>query len=107
MKRYGIVIKVKTEELEEYKRLHANPWPEVNQILQEHGLHNFSIYEKDYYLFGYFEYHGDDITASFKKMAAYPIYQKWLSLCDPCQEPLPTRKEGEWWAFMEEIYHLD
>ena len=53
MKRYGMVIQVKPEKLEEYKQLHANPWPEINQILQEHGLHNFSIYEKDHYLFGY------------------------------------------------------
>jgi hypothetical protein len=23
------------------------------------------------------------------------------------QEPLATRKEGEWWAEMEEVFHLD
>jgi L-rhamnose mutarotase len=26
---------------------------------------------------------------------------------EPMQEPLPTRKEGEWWATMEEVFHLD
>ncbi|TIM36778.1 MAG: L-rhamnose mutarotase, partial [Mesorhizobium sp.] len=25
----------------------------------------------------------------------------------PCQEPLPTRKEGEWWASMDEVFHHD
>jgi len=25
----------------------------------------------------------------------------------PMQEPLATRKEGEWWAEMEEVFHLD
>ena len=25
----------------------------------------------------------------------------------PCQEPLPARKEGEWWAIMEEVFHCD
>jgi len=26
---------------------------------------------------------------------------------EPMQEPLPTRKQGEWWAEMEEVFHLD
>jgi hypothetical protein len=29
MKRYGMVIKVKPEKFEEYKKLHAAVWPEV------------------------------------------------------------------------------
>ncbi|RVB59416.1 L-rhamnose mutarotase, partial [Mesorhizobium sp. M7A.F.Ca.CA.004.06.1.1] len=28
-------------------------------------------------------------------------------LCDPMQTPLPTRADGEWWAAMEEVFHLD
>jgi L-rhamnose mutarotase len=28
-------------------------------------------------------------------------------LTDPCQIPLETRAEGEWWASMEEIFHQD
>ena len=40
-------------------------------------------------------------------MGEYPIYKKWLKLCDPLQEPLATREEGKWWAFMEKVFHLD
>jgi L-rhamnose mutarotase len=25
----------------------------------------------------------------------------------PCQAPLTSRAEGEWWAGMEEVFHLD
>jgi L-rhamnose mutarotase len=25
----------------------------------------------------------------------------------PCQQPLATRDEGEWWAPMEEVFHHD
>ncbi|MCG2791214.1 MAG: L-rhamnose mutarotase, partial [Actinomycetia bacterium] len=25
----------------------------------------------------------------------------------PMQEPLDTRKKGEWWAEMEEVFHQD
>lgn len=109
MRRYGMVIKIKPEKLEEYKRLHApeNHWPEVKQAIQEAGQSNFTILHKDDLLFGYFEYTGDDFEADIKKLAEKPIIKKWLALTDPCQEPLETRKPGEWWAYMEEIYHND
>jgi L-rhamnose mutarotase len=25
----------------------------------------------------------------------------------PMQNPMPDRAEGEWWAVMEEVFHLD
>lgn len=107
MKRYGMVIKVKPEKLEEYKRLHANPWHDVLKMITECNIRNYSIYYKDGFLFSYFEYIGDDFAADMAKMAADPVTQEWWKLTDPCQEPLPTRKEGEWWAEMEEVFHLD
>ncbi|MET0359751.1 MAG: L-rhamnose mutarotase, partial [Pararhizobium sp.] len=41
------------------------------------------------------------------KMAADPRNQDWWAVCMPCQKPLETRKEGEWWAMMEEVFHHD
>jgi L-rhamnose mutarotase len=26
---------------------------------------------------------------------------------EPMQDPVTTRKDGEWWANMEELFHLD
>ncbi len=107
MQRFGMVIKVKPEKLEEYKRLHAEPWEGVLKTIRECNLRNYSIYHKDGYLFGYFEYVGDDFEQDMAKMAADETTQEWWKLTDPCQEPLPTRKEGEWWATMEEVFHCD
>jgi L-rhamnose mutarotase len=107
MKRYGSVIKLRPEKLAEYKELHAHVWPEVLRQIQECNIRNYSIYFKDGFLFSYFEYHGDDYAADMKKMAADANTQKWWTLTDPCQEPLETRKPGEWWASMEEYFHMD
>jgi hypothetical protein len=63
--------------------------------------------DKDELLFGYFEYHGSDLAGDFARMNADPIVKEWYRLTEPCQVPLPTRKEGEWWAQMEEVFHLD
>ncbi len=107
MKRYGQVIRVKPEKLEEYKKLHANAWPGVLKMIKECNIRNYSIYYKDGFLFSYYEYTGDDYEADMAKMAADSTTQKWWDLCKPCQQPLETRKEGEWWADMEEVFHVD
>jgi L-rhamnose mutarotase len=110
--RYGSVIGLRAEKLEEYKELHAAVWPGVLKQIKECNIRNYSIYlgelEKgQYYLFGYFEYTGDDFKADMDKMAADPITQKWWTFCEPCQIPIPTREEGKWWADMEEVFHQD
>jgi len=107
MKRYGSVIRVLPEKLEEYKRLHAAVWPDVLKMIKDCNIRNYSIYYKDGYLFSYFEYIGTDFDADMAKMAADPTTQKWWAVCKPCQSPLPTRKPGEWWADMEEVFHCD
>ena len=107
MKRYGMVIKVRPEKLEEYKRLHAKVWPAVLRTISECKIRNYSIYHKDGYLFSYFEYHGGDFGADMAKMVADPVTQEWWAVCEPCQEPLPTRAPGEWWADMEEVFHTE
>lgn len=107
MQRYGMVIKVKPDKFQEYKQLHAQVWPDVLKMIKECDIRNYSIYYKDGYLFSYFEYVGDDFESDMAKMAADPTTQKWWDVCKPCQEPLKTGAEGEWWASMEEVFHCD
>ena len=112
MKRYGSVIGVKEEKLDEYKKLHAAVWPDVLKMITECNITNYSIYlrkmpDGKYYLFSYFEYMGDDFAADCAKMAADETTQKWWDVCIPCQQPLEDRAEGEWWADMEEVFHCD
>ena len=107
MKRYGSVIKVVPEKLEEYKQLHAKVWPGVLEMIRKCNIRNYSIYYKDGYLFSYYEYIGDDYSADMTKMAADPETQRWWSVCKPCQQPLETRAPEEWWANMEEVFHTE
>jgi L-rhamnose mutarotase len=39
--------------------------------------------------------------------AADTVTQEWWKHTNPCQELLLARKEGEWWAIMEEVFHCD
>jgi len=112
MKRYGSVIEVREDKLEEYKKLHAAVWPGVLAMIARCNIRNYSIYlrklpDGKYYLFSYFEYTGEDFAADGAKMAADPETRRWWDVCEPCQIPLPDRAEGEWWADMEEVFHQD
>jgi L-rhamnose mutarotase len=58
MQRHGAVIGVKLDRLEEYKRYHAEVWPEVLDMIHQCNIRNYSIFYKDGQLFSYFEYIG-------------------------------------------------
>ncbi|WP_299776015.1 L-rhamnose mutarotase [uncultured Tateyamaria sp.] len=109
MQRMGMMIGLEADRVAEYKRLHADVWPGVLEMITTCNIRNYSIFlkEPENVLFGYWEYHGDDFAADAEKMAADPETQRWWQECMPCQVPLETRNEGEWWAMMDEVFHLD
>ena len=107
-----MVIGLRPEKLEEYKKLHAAVWPDVLKMIAECHIRNYTIYLRQFddgrhWLFSHFEYAGDDFGADMAKMAADPTTQQWWAVCMPCQRPLENRATGEWWATMEEVFHVD
>ena len=107
MKRFGQTIRLKPEGAEEYVRLHANTWPGVLAKITACNIANYSIFRKDYTLFAYFEYVGNDFINDMDLMASDPETQAWWDTVKPLMEPIETRSLGEFWADMEEIFHLD
>jgi L-rhamnose mutarotase len=109
MKRYGSVIGLQPEAVMEYQRVHAAVWPDVLAQIARSNIRNYSIFLKqpENLLFAYFEYHGTDFAADMAAMAADSKTLEWWAVCNPMQAPLPTRKPGEWWADMAEVFHVD
>ena len=107
MKRIGEVIKIRPECLESYREHHANPWPGINEMIKACHIQNYSIYQLGDYMFAYYEYVGDDFEADMKKLEADPVSQKWEVLMRSMMIPVEDRREGEFWAGMNEVYHLD
>lgn len=109
MQRHGSVIGLNAEAIAEYKRIHADVWPDVLAQIARSNIRNYSIFlkEPENLLFSYFEYHGTDYAADMAAMAADKRTQEWWGVCMPMQVPLETRKDGEWWASMPEVFHVD
>lgn len=106
-RRIAAVIRLRPEKQAEYRRLHAAVWPSVLETLRRANITNYSIFHRDGLLFSYLEYVGDDYDGDTARIAADPETQHWWQLTDPCQQPLESAAEGEWWAPAEEVFHAD
>jgi L-rhamnose mutarotase len=107
MQRFGMAIRVKPGKEDEYIAHHRAVWPEVAEKMWDCNIRNYSIFVKDDLLFSYFEYHGHDLQVDWERMAAHAKTQEWWAIMKPLQQPFPTRKDGEWWAEMQEVCHLE
>lgn len=109
MERMGLMIGLNADRIDEYKELHTAVWPEVLDMIRACNITNYSIFlrEPENLLFAYWEYTGEDFEADMKLMAADPDTQRWWDICMPCQKPLESLGEDEWWATMEEVFHYD
>ena len=106
VQRFGSIIGLKPEFEERYIILHKYTFPGVLKRIRDSNIRNFSILLREGTLFSFYEYHGQDYEGDMKKMGEDTVTQEWWKLTDPMQEPVQDRKEGEWWASMDEIGHF-
>lgn len=107
MRRYGAAIKLRSDKADEYLQLHQAVWPQVKARMRASNIRNYTIFYHQGWLFNYFEYTGNDYASDMASVAADPKTQEWWALTMPCQVPLESRHEGEWWTTMTEVYHQD
>jgi L-rhamnose mutarotase len=76
MKRFGFKMKLKPGCREEYRKRHAEIWPDLVALLKDNGIGNYSIFldEETNILFAYQEQVGD---SSSQDMGGYEIVKKW------------------------------
>ena len=94
VRRFGQVIRVRPEAIDEYERLHAEPWPGVLAAIRRANIRNYSIYRHGELLFAYFEYVGDDFAADMAAMAADPDRPAVVDADRRDAGPLPGPRAG-------------
>lgn len=102
-----MVIGMKPSEISRYRALHADSHPGVRELLVKYHIHNFSIFihtleDGKAYLFGYYEYCGEDYAADMARLSEEPANLAWLQQTDPCQIPLAGETS---WALMERVFY--
>ena len=82
MAKFAWVWQIKPECVEEYVKMHNNPWPEIMKAHTEAGFRNYSIFQnpnKPTEFFYCFEVDGDAQTA-FDKMEANEDCKRWNAI---------------------------
>jgi L-rhamnose mutarotase len=106
MQRIGFMLKVKKEMMAEYKRRHAEVWPDMLAALRETGWHNYSIFmTEDGTLFGYLE--TPDYDAARAGMATKEVNARWQADMAPFFEGIGGKNADENFVQLEEVFHLD
>ena len=107
MKRYGMLIGLRPEHYDEYKRYHAAVWPEVLATIERCNIRNYTIYHHANQLFASYEFYGNDHARDMEKMAADPATQRWWEIMIPMQRQVEGTPKESWWMPMEEMFHFD
>jgi L-rhamnose mutarotase len=111
VRRFGQVAMINPENVAKYKKLHAKVWPEVVAGLEKYKIDNYSIFLKELeedkpFLFGYFEYGGQDFDGDMAKMMENPTVQKWEDTAGgECLVDQSDDGKGIWWVDMEEVFY--
>ena len=106
MERHAMIIGIKEKFIDEYKKNHANPWPEIKDCITNSNIKNFSIYIYKTTLFGYFEYYGKDLVADMKLWSDNHKMQEWWKIHIPMLEPIEKVGRDDGWIYMDEIFHI-
>ncbi len=111
VKRFGSIIGIEEKNILAYTQMHETVWSGVLASIDRCNIRNYSIYlgqiePGNWLLFSYFEYIGNDFEGDMAKIGN-KVTKTWWTYTDPLQRPLPTRKKGQHWATMEEVFHTD
>ncbi len=104
MLRKAFLMTLKPGNRDEYERRHNPIWPELQQVLKQHGVHNYSIYlnDSDQRLFAYVEIESEEL---WQRIASTEVCQRWwahmkdLMLTNEDNSPLSVE--------LKEVFHID
>jgi len=112
VKYYASIIELKPEKEQEYRKLHADTWPDVIAGIRKSKIRNFQVFLTELggkkYLVSHFEYYGNNPAKDFAAMSNDPTTRdKWWPLTDACQIRLPGTPKGQQWRAMEMLCRIE
>jgi L-rhamnose mutarotase len=104
MIRKAFVMSVFPGKEAEYELRHRPIWPELEKVLRDHGVHNYSIFlnEETQQLFGYAEIEDEDRWAAIAQTDAcrrWWAYMRELMPSNPDNSPVSVG--------LREVFHID
>jgi L-rhamnose mutarotase len=104
MVRKAFLMTLRPGHQEEYERRHNPIWPELQQTLQQHGVHHYSIFlnRGTNQLFGYAEIESEEL---WQQIATTEICQRWWAYM---KELMLTNEDNSPASVaLDEVFHLE
>jgi L-rhamnose mutarotase len=104
MERIGFLMRLRPGAEKEYRRRHAEVWPEMLAALRSAGARKYSIFLRGEDLFGYLEV--EDFARFRSMMAVSPVNDRWQADMAALIDPLTDPRTG-FHQRLDEVFHLD
>jgi L-rhamnose mutarotase len=99
-------LQVKPDRIDEYRRRHAEVWPEMLRALADTGWHNYSLFlREDGLLIGYVE--TPSLEAALAGMAETEVNRRWQAEMAELFEELDGVPPDQGFLVLEEVFHLE
>lgn len=100
----GFKMKLYPDQVKEYEKRHNQLWPEMKEMIHEHGGKNYTIfYDQDTStLFGYLEIADEEL---WNKSADTAINRKWWDFMADIMETNPDNSPVS--TALYQVFHLD
>ncbi|MEX0330714.1 MAG: L-rhamnose mutarotase [Puniceicoccaceae bacterium] len=104
MIRKGFVMSVNAGAEEEYERRHSPIWEELEAVLKEHGVHNYSIFlhPETRQLFAYAEIEDEE---RWQAIASTEVCQRWWKHMGDVMPSNPDNSPVA--SDLREVFHID
>jgi L-rhamnose mutarotase len=101
---YAFRMKLKPGAAAEYQRRHDQIWPELSTLLNEAGIHDYSIFldEETLHLFAVLKLHPKNTRDT---LPAHPLMRRWWEYMQDLMLTHPDGRPIEW--PLVRVFHLD
>ncbi len=104
MQRVAFQLRIKPGSEEAYDEAHRHVWPDLLAELQALGVREYSIFRRNNEVFLYMLV--PDFQALIDALAHSDVDRRWQQMMAPLLERVPSLKQGEAFALMEEVFYM-
>ena len=107
MIRKEMVRAIKPECIKDYKKTHADVWPEILERITNCKIKNYSVFAQGDRLFSFFEYYGENFEEDTKIMRNNSRFQEWEKVHEHMFISLGNITKDEGWVELEEVFRKE
>ncbi len=104
MQRLAFKMKLHADQAGEYKRRHDQLWPELEQLLKQTGIEDYSIFldEETNYLFGVLKINKPE---AMNDLSNHPVMKKWWAYMKDIMDSNPDNSPVS--VSLKEVFYLE